>query len=378
MKAQGPGKSSGLVAYFKNGYRTLKYGVKFSTLMRAMNYVVGRRFKKYDELDSFNRLQLLKLYLFADVFTHLLKKHPVDFAAIMFPQPDQLGHKFWAFMEPEKYEKRTGELISQEDRKKYGNVIYNCYAELDKVIGEVSKTLTDEDVIMVLSDHGFGLVQRSFASLKIKGKRFLEILGLNNLANCFSVGINFIIKLNKVNLDVDLAEIANEIAEIKTIDDNEPLFKVTHDEYEIVLELRTIFSMYLDDARAFLEKKIKIKDQIIPANEILINRSDITGEHRDTGILVMKGKNIKRNTKIEHASVLDIVPTILYLKNLPVAHDMDGKVLQDAIENQYLSKHPIQFIETYESESVAYYDKETDFSMTEELESRLKDLGYLD
>ena len=379
MKVHGSGINTGMGSYIKKGYRAFKYGVKFSTLIRAINYLLTSLVKKYDELDSFNRLQLLKLYLFSDVFTHILKKNPIDFAAIMFPQPDQLGHKFWAFMEPEEFEKRTSEHVSEEDRKKYGNVIYDCYSALDKSIGEICNNLSQDDIVIALSDHGFGLVERSLASLKIKGDNFLKIFGLDKIANCFSSGINFVIKMDNDDSNVDLSEISKEISEIKTIDDNKPLFKVTHDQHEIVLELSDIFSMYLDDACEFLKKKIKMKDQIFPVDEILVNRSDITGEHRDIGVLLMRGANIKKGITLDEASVLDIVPTILYLKNLPIAQDMDGVLLKDAITDDYINNNPEKYIETYESkESKDISEEDTDFSMTDELESRLKDLGYLD
>lgn len=55
--------------------------------------------------------------------------------------------------------------------------------------------------------------------------------------------------------------------------------------------------------------------------------------HRDFGILVMKGPGIKRDERIYGANLLDIVPTLLTLVGLPVARDMDGKPLLEALEN---------------------------------------------
>lgn len=55
-------------------------------------------------------------------------------------------------------------------------------------------------------------------------------------------------------------------------------------------------------------------------------------EHSPYGIIVMKGENIKQDDSIFGASLLDITPTLLSLYNLPVAEDMDGKVLVNAFE----------------------------------------------
>ena len=56
-------------------------------------------------------------------------------------------------------------------------------------------------------------------------------------------------------------------------------------------------------------------------------------EHRDFGILVIKGAGIKKDELVHGASVLDVTPTILALLDLPVGEDMDGKVLAQAFEN---------------------------------------------
>ena len=80
-------------------------------------------------------------------------------------------------------------------------------------------------------------------------------------------------------------------------------------------------------------------------------------EHSPYGILVMNGSGIKKDKLIFGASLLDITPTILTLFGLPVAEDMDGKVLVNAFEEALIIKtikswenikgedgsHPMQF-----------------------------------
>ncbi len=57
-------------------------------------------------------------------------------------------------------------------------------------------------------------------------------------------------------------------------------------------------------------------------------------EHSPYGIVVMKGPGIKKDELLFGASLLDITPTLLTLFGLPVAEDMDGKVLVHAFENE--------------------------------------------
>ncbi len=53
-------------------------------------------------------------------------------------------------------------------------------------------------------------------------------------------------------------------------------------------------------------------------------------QHRDNGILVMRGPGIRRGVTINGASLLDITPTILQVMGLPVGDDMDGGPLVNA------------------------------------------------
>ena len=55
-------------------------------------------------------------------------------------------------------------------------------------------------------------------------------------------------------------------------------------------------------------------------------------EHRQFGIFVAAGPNIKKNQKVFGLGLVDIAPTILHHYNLPVGKDMDGKVMLDIFE----------------------------------------------
>ena len=48
-------------------------------------------------------------------------------------------------------------------------------------------------------------------------------------------------------------------------------------------------------------------------------------EHRQFGIFVAAGPNIKQNEKVFGLSLIDIAPTVLHMFNLPIGKDMDGK-----------------------------------------------------
>ncbi|MEW6097024.1 MAG: alkaline phosphatase family protein [bacterium] len=103
------------------------------------------------------------------------------------------------------------------------------------------------------------------------------------------------------------------------------------------------------------------------------------GTHRFEGILMMMGHDIKKGYKMKKHEIVDICPTILYLTGLPILSDMDGRVIEDAIQPQKLSSTYITMVEdvngivntkTTHRDSVAKEEENL-------IQEHLKGLGYL-
>lgn len=370
-------KGKGLVHDLLLVKRALQNGVKPMTLLKALFFKFEQKLKPYSELDVFEKVQRLKLYLYRDVFRFMLKHQPADLAAILYPQADQIGHKYWAFYEPDKYEKQVGVKVSESDREKYGDVIPNIYREMDKIVGDMRDELTEDDVLLILSDHGFGMIEEPKAQLKIKGDEFFEILGLTGIAHGFSIGPDYIIQAENGSESPTVTELVEIFQNIRLEDQTEPFFDVKRNGSEIVLGLNNVWYMQLKDAKKLLQKRLLFGEKVVNISDIVAHRSDISGDHEQIGILIMSGKNIKRGVSIPECSVLDITPTLLYLQSLPVAKDMDGKPLLDAFEDDYLQSNPVEVVETYEDGSQSGADEDLDFEVSDEIQERLKGLGYL-
>lgn len=113
-------------------------------------------------------------------------------------------------------------------------------------------------------------------------------------------------------------------------------------------------------------------------NSSRIGKGNAVDWHRDNGIIVMSGNNIKSGEKISGANVLDIAPTILYLSGLPAAKDMDGKILTSIIESSFLEKNHIKKIDSYEnSKKKNAPDIPIASSEDESIKNELETLGYL-
>ena len=71
------------------------------------------------------------------------------------------------------------------------------------------------------------------------------------------------------------------------------------------------------------------------------------------GVLIVAGEGIRPGPLPAGASVLDVAPTLLYLMGLPVARDMEGRVLTEILEPEFARQRPVTFIPSYESLAVA-------------------------
>lgn len=70
------------------------------------------------------------------------------------------------------------------------------------------------------------------------------------------------------------------------------------------------------------------------------------------GVLLAFGDGVRPGVAVAGASVLDITPTVLYLMGLPVARDMEGRVLTEMMDDEFARSHPITYIPSYESLAV--------------------------
>jgi predicted AlkP superfamily phosphohydrolase/phosphomutase len=94
------------------------------------------------------------------------------------------------------------------------------------------------------------------------------------------------------------------------------------------------------------------------------------------GILLIKGPNIRKGYEIPRAHIYDVLPTMLYSLGMPVAKDMDGKVLTDIFDQNALSHNPVSFIPTYE-DGKRKTPAERNSAADQKLLEELKALGYI-
>jgi predicted AlkP superfamily phosphohydrolase/phosphomutase len=67
------------------------------------------------------------------------------------------------------------------------------------------------------------------------------------------------------------------------------------------------------------------------------------------GFFMAVGDGVRPGAVLRSASVLDVAPTLLYLIGLPVARDMEGRVLTEILDEEFAQAHAVTFIPSYES-----------------------------
>ncbi len=114
------------------------------------------RLGSYSTLTRDECLSVLKyVYIYDESFKnsalYALEKFQPDLFAVFLAGVDAVEHHFWKYMEPDKFSS-----IPEDLAHRYGKAIENYYIYLDETLGEFLKFYSNEDRVIILSDHGHG------------------------------------------------------------------------------------------------------------------------------------------------------------------------------------------------------------------------------
>ncbi len=111
-----------------------------------------------DVTEAFWEMQRDTLRLRAGYIDSLFKKDFWNLFVAVYTITDRIQHSFWKFREPDYFD--DVDNISAES---FGDVIDRAYIAVDKRLGEIIRGLKEDDLLVVISDHGF---QRAGAASK--------------------------------------------------------------------------------------------------------------------------------------------------------------------------------------------------------------------
>jgi len=104
---------------------------------------------------------------------------------------------------------------------------------------------------------------------------------------------------------------------------------------------------------------------------------DRSSDHEREGVVILYGRGIRRGVEMNAHHIEDLAPTILHMCGAGVPRYMDGKVIEEAFEEDWLLKNPVRY--TGDGTFVATEKDGPSMTMEEEelLKERLRGLGYL-
>lgn len=307
-----------------------------------------------------------------EMFRLLLSK-PWDFFFIAFVGADRIQHLRW------------DEIIAFHPQAvKY-------YQMLDQALGMALDALDAEDMLMVVSDHGFQGVRRKFyiheylyrqGLLKMRGsgnrqrakflglaRKLILALRLQNLARLVRsqlrrFGMVSVVKehhaaylpdLDWGNTRAWLPSSSGFIAGYADIFLDNTLSEESIQELMIALkEMRDpetgqplVVEMYREDAFgtgpfAPHERHLVVlsgENTTLPTElgrSALWETSDVTaGIHHPDGVLYLFGAGVKQGINIVPKHVYDVMPTIVSYMGVPLPDELDGKAITEAFESHF-------------------------------------------
>ncbi len=353
-------------------------GARLSTLTDLASIAVAQRRPGATQLELYHRQQKALVRIISDATCHRLRSARPEMLGMVYKATDSVSHKYWKFFDPEPF----GELAAA-DVEAYGRVIEDVYMLADSELARIRRYVADDGVEVIMSDHGFqantgfGMQMVSFRT-----KVLLEALGYS-LTDVSYVNLGGSFYLQPLTLDAEenarmRDDLARTFGSLTIADGDSPGFYVRDVDKEGVG----------DD---FVEVTVTPELQIAaPEDPMLLTgdgRSvriseflsvlDISGAHDVLGIGVFVGPQFRRGAVLTDASVLDITPTVLAALGLPVADDMDGRVLTGTFTEEFNARAEFETVETYETEVRVPRQSMAMDDMPEETQERLRSLGYM-
>ncbi len=170
-------------------------------------------------------------------------------------------------------------------------------------------------------------------------------------------------------------EIITELYRLRDPETGEQIIEKVYRKEEIFVGEHSVHApdMILELKGTYFLQEGLGKKLVLPSR---LGNSDKSGVHRPEGILFLMGKGVKKGFTIHRPSILDITPTALFLMGLPVPEGLDGRILLEAFEQDFIEQQPPRFertrIESFSRATYHYTDEETDA-----IARRLKGLNYI-
>ena len=281
-----------------------------------------------------------------------LDKNESDLLIAGWTSTDRIAHMFWRYRDP-KHPMYTG-----EGAKTFGRVLEQTYATIDRIVGDVMTRLKPNDLLFVMSDHGFHSYRKSFSVntwlvrngyLALEGQPDSKKAYTNekymqdfvwNKTRVYGLGLSGIfvnLKGRESNGFVSRQDAAHLIEEIrqKLINVTDPetgekIFRAIYMKDEIYKgsALADAPDLILGYADGYQTDKASAAGAA-PEDIFSVNKDKWSGDHASSDSADTPGILFSNRKLLENPALIDIAPTTLAYLGVPVASDVEGKNVCD-------------------------------------------------
>lgn len=350
------------------------------------------------------------------VLEGLLDAHPVDVLFSVMESPDRLQHVYYRYMDPADAMYHSPEGAARREQ------VTDCFRAIDRIVGLLEDWAGPDGGVIVCSDHGFtswevtvhlNALLQEWGYLKLKpaaramqtsaarslvpvAKRFLprkvarDAKGKTFAAVDWTKTKAFASPIPQqgvfVNLEgrerfgsvpmAELEPLKNELVQrFKDLraPDGQPATDHVWRSEEV------FHGPALDGAPDVLpvlrDHRFELDDELFHREAFSDVRHMPRGVHHPDGMVIVAGPGTVSGSTIE-ASVMDVMPTLLYQAGLKVPDGLDGKVIEDAFDREHLRANPVGTVAPL---AAGTKDEASPYSQEEEamIEESLRGLGYL-
>lgn len=260
----------------------------------------------------------------ADAVLHFMNQETWDLFMVVFMETDRLHHFLWQYM--------------AEDDATYGPKFVDAYRQIDGLVGRIVGQLSDEDRLIILSDHGFTtlkkevylnvwLEQEGFLAFDQPSRKSLDSVSAKSRAFSLDPGRVYVNlegreaggTVPERELGSVIEELAERLSRLSDPESGDPMIQHVYRADDIY------HGPHRDRAPDLLvmpHDGYDIKGTF-ESNE-LTGKGKLVGMHKyDNATLFVRDRRIT----LEHASVHNVLPTACTLMGIEVPAGVDGQAV---------------------------------------------------
>lgn len=278
------------------------------------------------------------------MFLDLVDRTREGVCVCVFDASDRIQHMFWRYLD-------EGHPSPLEDRARFGEVIPQMYARMDELVGRVRAKLNPDDLLIIMSDHGFAsfrrginlntwLMQNGYLALKdgkTEGADYLQDVDWSK-TRAFAIGLSGMYlnvrgrerfgTVDPAHAESLKAEISAKLGNIVDPQDGKPAVGKV---YDTAKEYRGLYADEAPDLIVGYNPGYRVSwDSVTGTVEKDVFSNNIkawSGDHHVDPRIIPGILFCNRKLREKDPQITDIAPTVLDLFSVKVPAYMEGKVL---------------------------------------------------